>query len=174
MQLVHQHCCRWWNTWDRKASLREWQISQIFNSSVAIQFMLPFTVFVSYHFESKVILSCLKYKFYCCLKKRPLNLLTMRAVWVGAVQGGGGGAMLCQSQCWHRESRGWRRTPRLSSASTASSISASAVTLIWLSATTAGTQDTVITRAGHHHRDQSSPARRSYTSMSSSKHYAGR
>ena len=36
MQLVHEHCCRWWNTWDRKASLREWQISQIFNSSVTI------------------------------------------------------------------------------------------------------------------------------------------
>ena len=46
--------------------------------------MLPFTVFVSYHFESKVILSCLKYKFYCCLKNRPLNLLTMRVVWVRA------------------------------------------------------------------------------------------
>ena len=27
---------------------------------------------------------------------------------------------------------------------------------------------------GHHHRDQSSPARRSYTSMSSSKHYTGK
>ena len=46
--------------------------------------MLPFTVFVSYHFESKVILSCLKYKFYCCLKNRPLNLLTMRVAWVRA------------------------------------------------------------------------------------------
>ena len=33
---MHEHCCRWWNTWDRKASLREWQISQIFNSSVTI------------------------------------------------------------------------------------------------------------------------------------------
>ena len=42
--------------------------------------MLPFTVFVSYRFESKVILFCLKYKFYCCLK----NLLTMRVVWVRA------------------------------------------------------------------------------------------